>query len=76
MAKSYLTFELQPQRPGVKTDTWAVLSQHDGSKLGRIIFWAAWRKYVFQPWAERLFDPGCLREIADFMERETQARKQ
>lgn len=75
MAKKYLKFELQPQRKSVVTDTWEVLSLQGGDKLGRVLFWANWRKYVFQSYMGPIFDPGCLREIADFMEQQTQARK-
>ena len=43
--------------------------------LGWINWYAPWRRYVFRPWAETLFDAECLEEIAVFCCNETAARK-
>lgn len=56
---------------GKKTKLWEVTSIASDEVLGRISFWGAWRKYVYKPLAGTLYDASCLREIADFMESET-----
>ena len=55
-----------------KTQKWIVTS-NSGIHLGRVSWFAQWRRYAFQPIAETVFDANCLREIADFIERETTA---
>lgn len=74
--KSYLNFQLMKRREGRVTDSWEVLSKTDGSKLGSVQFKAEWRRYVFQSYMGPIFDPDCLRELADFMEGETNKRKE
>jgi len=72
---AYMDFILQPQEEGRKTDTYKVLSARDSLVLGSVSFYPKWRKYVFFPSQHMLFDPACLRELADFVERQTTAWK-
>jgi hypothetical protein len=72
---SYMDFILQIQEKGRKTEKWAVLSVKGSCLLGFVSFHPAWRKYVFWPEGETIFDPACLRELADFVERQTNAWK-
>lgn len=54
------------------------LPGHEQSRLatlGEIRWHAPWRRYVFAPDRDRVFDPECLREIADFCDRHTGERK-
>ena len=46
-----------------------------GGPLGMIGWYAAWRRYCFQPIEECVFDPECLRDIAAFMEERTKEQK-
>lgn len=70
MTKTFLHFKFIQTSESGKTDIWHVLSQ-DHIRLGMITWHSHWRKYVFYPEDETLYDPKCLREIAEFMENET-----
>lgn len=67
---SYLRFV--DSVPTGKTKSWSV-SSTDGHYLGTVRFSGAWRKYCFFPKGDTQFDASCLREIADFCEKETAA---
>ena len=56
---------------GKKTRWWEVTAIASDDVLGIVSFWGAWRKYVFKPNDATLYDASCLREIADFTERQT-----
>jgi hypothetical protein len=45
------------------------------TSLGVVSWFASWRKYTFSPIAGTTFDQGCLAEIADFLQTETQCHK-
>ena len=47
------------------TDIYDVYSTRRGMKLGTIRWYGAWRQYTFAPWSETIYNPDCLREIAD-----------
>ena len=55
-----------------KTQVWEAAVE-DGTILGVVSFFGRWRCYAFWPHQRTVFDKGCLREIADFCERETVA---
>jgi hypothetical protein len=76
-AKSFLMFtELEPMPLSSKTKRWTVHSKMDTSWLGTVKWYSPWRKYCFfQNDQDCVFDPGCLREIADFMAKETVAHR-
>ena len=38
-----------------------------GAHLGTITWYAPWRKYVFRPESDTVFEPVCLGEIAEFL---------
>ena len=63
----------RPQRR--RTETWEVTSAHGGGLLGYISWHAPWRRYTFRPAAATLYDPACLRELADKCQAETETRK-
>lgn len=61
---------------GRVTHVWEVVSVR-GTVLGRVDWWpGCWRRYTFTPRASTIFDPGCLREIADFCEDQTLKHKE
>jgi hypothetical protein len=70
-ASVFLRFEMLPRPADRKTDTWRVLPALGENDLGTVKFHGAWRKYCFFPVHETLYDPGCLRAIADFCEQAT-----
>ena len=71
---TYLRFVEAPS-PGRVTRIWEVHSR-GGSWLGRVSWYAQWRRYTYSPaWPQHL-DAACMRELADFCERETEGRKE
>ena len=68
---AYMDFVLQKQEEGRKTEKWKVISAMGSHELGIVSFHPAWRKYVFWPEKSTIFDPACLRELADFVEGQT-----
>jgi hypothetical protein len=59
-----------------KTNVHQVLALDEYSTtLGVIRWFGRWRKYAFFPESDRVFEQTCLREIADFCEQETKARR-
>jgi hypothetical protein len=69
-----------PSKSG-KTLLWTVVTyaskDGDGSftELGIVKWYGAWRKYAFFPAPQTLYEHDCLRQIADFCERETKAHR-
>ena len=62
---SNLIFIEQVQEPNHKTKTINVYSKHDDSYiLGQIKWWSHWRRYIFLPSNNTLFDASCLNEIS------------
>jgi hypothetical protein len=52
-----------------KTQQWAVLNKSGGYPLGRILFYYAWRQYIFQPATDTEFNCSCLDTISGFLKR-------
>lgn len=52
---------------GKKTRRWTVLSKRDQVVLGHIVYYPHWRKYVFAPIDQTLFDHKCLADIQQFL---------
>ncbi len=57
-----------------KTKVWAVISKEGGFELGKVKWFGRWRCYAFFP-TDSIFEPKCLREIADFIESRTQEHR-
>lgn len=57
-----------------KTKRWRVSAQD--LFLGSIQWYGPWRKYVFVPSVDTLFDAGCLLEVAAFSVAETDKHKE
>jgi hypothetical protein len=72
--KSLLDFVSFPRKPGQLTSVWAVASKA-GVSLGAVSWFSPWRRYVFRPTCGTVLEASSLREVADFVERETSARK-
>lgn len=83
MNKTFLHFEKRVRPKDRKTDVFEVWTggkpyDDDGERfaeLGEINWYAPWRRYVFLPNANTLFDAGCLREIVAFLDRLMAARR-
>lgn len=68
MSKPWIRF-IKTAWPG-KTQRWNV-ENLGGIVLGNVHWWGAWRQYAFFANDGTLFEPKCLREIANFCEAET-----
>jgi hypothetical protein len=66
---SYLQFD-EYDSPTKKTKVVNVVNARDGTILGQIKWWGAWRKYCFfLSFGYLVFDSGCLQEIIEEMNR-------
>jgi len=74
VSKPFLVFAELPGIPGMKTKRWQVRNT-SGGHLGSIRWHASWRRYCYFPDVRSLYDPSCLREITDFLERQTASQK-
>lgn len=68
----WITFTLAGNNP--KTKIFTVMAK-EGGFLGTVKWYAPWRKYCFVPADYTVFEQDCLRDIADFIERETAEHK-
>jgi hypothetical protein len=58
-----------------KTRIWRVLNVANPMiELGTVKWQAHWRRYAFCPAFLTVYDAGCLREIAEFIEQQMKAR--
>jgi len=56
-----------------KTGRFTVANRKNNDVLGVILWYGPWRQYVFVPTLsyETIYSPGCLRDIADFVQETT-----
>lgn len=57
----------QIANPGNKTCRWLITATRTGKQLGYIKFRPTWRKYIWGPLVNCIFDVDCTQEIADFL---------
>jgi hypothetical protein len=67
----YIDFRLHGLSATGKTKTWVVQNRENGTVLGRINWFGRWRKYVFEPYADMLFEETCMRDISQFIQQES-----
>lgn len=72
----YIRFIEEPVPAGRKTREWRVQNKSGAVPLGAICWHNTWRKYVFEPAVDTLFDPDCLSIIAEFMRDHTREHRQ
>lgn len=52
-----------------KTKVFKVVNKQHGSDLGKICWFASWRRYVFMTSVNNLvFDAGCMENIKDYID--------
>lgn len=73
--KSYLHFKEMPVKKGMKTRIVNVYSLNGSESLGEIRWFPKWRKYVFFPAADTIYDPDCLEELAEKIRAMTEDHK-
>jgi hypothetical protein len=70
-----LNFALVGRSDSGLTEIWQVASAHTGIDLGKISWYAPWRRYAFFPAASIVFDATCLTEIAKFLDEQMSLRQ-
>jgi hypothetical protein len=70
----WVQFTDERPSPSGKTKGWHVRTT-GGVLLGYIFWRAPWRKYVFAPAADTIYEEDCLRDIADFIDTKTTEHK-
>jgi hypothetical protein len=77
MTPKWIKFDKIPWEVGVDrvTDRWQVLTIDGRELLGMVEWYSRWRCYCFAPDPGTIFERWCLRDIADFCEEQTKARK-
>lgn len=71
----WIKFILSGSSESGKTKIWRVINKDNDQILGRIKWFARWRKYSFFPLTGTVYEKDCLRDIADFSEEETRKHK-
>ncbi len=66
----YVKFRYRTVSKSGKTKIWKVVAL-DNLNLGDIRWFASWRKYAFFPLGGTVWEQDCLREVADFCERQS-----
>jgi hypothetical protein len=77
---SYTVFRNMGPKPigktkWAKTNVYEVTAALNAYPLGRIAWYTRWRKYVFEPSSNCIFEETCLRDISQFIEEETAAQR-
>lgn len=67
MYSKYIEFSKQVKPADRKTDTFLLINKSNGTSLGSIFWYGGFRKYVFSPADNLIFDEGCLKDIASFL---------
>lgn len=70
MAK-WIEFRLVQRYPERRTDQWEVITTSSCETVGLVKWFGRWRAYAFFPNPETVYERQCLRDIADFCEKET-----
>lgn len=75
---SWLTFKFRSRSQTGKTKIWTVHSISDINEIGIIKWYGRWRGYAFYPdeFDQIIFEQKCLREIADFLEKQNRLTRQ
>ena len=60
-----------------KTKEWLIYSGKDGADtlIGHVSWFGRWWRYAFYPEDDTVFEQGCMRELADFCELQTENHK-
>ena len=64
----WIWFRYDGTTPTGKTKYFCVMTQGDDAVIGVIKWFGPWRKYIFEPVEETVFEQDCLRDIAGFLD--------
>lgn len=59
----------------METGEWSVNAKSGDALLGYVRWYQEWKRYVFHPKEDTLFDKECLMDIAQFIHTETKKRQ-
>lgn len=65
----YLSAENIKNQNGGSSRIWRIRNRGGGDELGLVTYYPRWRQWVFDPEYSTTYSAGCLREIADFLDR-------
>lgn len=63
----WLEFEKAEGRQGKKTGYWYVNNKVTKTRVGSIYWYGGFRKYIFHPTNDFIFDADCLRDITSYL---------
>lgn len=69
----WITFKLIEHKP--KTKVYSVIANEGQYELGRVRWWAGWRRYCFAPTQGSVYETVCLSEIAKFLDELMEERR-
>jgi len=72
-AERYIVFKEREPLP--KTRRWDVVNTRTNEVVGEIQWYGGFRKYVFFPEDDTLYDASCMQMIGDFLNAQQIARK-
>jgi hypothetical protein len=55
-----------------ENDSWLVYNKHSKEMIGSIFYYKPWKKYVYEPQNDTVYDESCLADILQFMKTEVQ----
>lgn len=71
---THLRFWFHGTSDSGKTDRFTVSGKNDLNVLGWIDWYSPWRRYTYHPTNQTLYDSSCLKEIAEFIDKQMQKR--
>lgn len=75
----YIVFTKIEKDPKSKivTDQWYITATNrEYDIIGYIIYYNAWRKYIFKPEHDTFWDNQCLGEVIRFLDKENEERRE
>lgn len=72
---TYIRFIWCGVLPGRKTGSWSVETRDGEAVLGKIKWFARWRKYAFFPLSHCVFEETCMCEIGAFINERTKVHR-
>jgi len=64
----YISFD-EKDVPGRKTKVWECSNNKSNVVLGIVKWHPQWRQYCYFPTAQAVYSAGCLKDIADFIQK-------
>lgn len=71
----WLRADESPSASG-KTSIWRLTPVDATLPIGEVAWYGPWRRYVFRPDPDTVYEQDCLRALADFCERKTREHRE